>query len=320
MRPPLISIASKIAPNNGSMTLKRASEAAKAAGYPAARGREILALVEAVKVRRLWRYPISVGVRTRAREADSREELGRRFSKPLEKRIQSFRKEEIRDKILDSKLRTHEVKVNFGKPKAFVSVEEDRTIYKGRFKGYPHRTYTLEVTVPKDWRLRVQKKGLAVLDGLFTLDAEFVESELDVEVFKAYWLEAGRGYSVNLIRGYIAKSKYRWFSYHGDSAEKAKAGLARKIRAEGSCPYGSECVSVATLAQALGRKAVTWADTKRVGACRSGVISRLHRVGIDPNRKSVPANLVYEAYKREPAPEVRAILLAAATRQEIELA
>ena len=58
-------------------------------------------------------------------------------------------------------------------------------------------------TVKRDWLSRVERAGLATLDGLLTLDAERVDDGL----WKAVWVEQSTGFSLRAERGYIALNR-----------------------------------------------------------------------------------------------------------------
>jgi hypothetical protein len=80
-----------------------------------------------------------------------------------------------------------------------------------------------------------ERRGLAVLNGMMTLDAILVGVEAnDVRLLYATWAAQGRGNSINVVNGFIAISN--GVSYHADIAESALSGLKRKIsRAQPSC-------------------------------------------------------------------------------------
>ena len=59
------------------------------------------------------------------------------------------------------------------------------------------------LTVRRDWLSRVERAGLATLDGLLTLDAERVDDGL----WKAVWVEQSTGFGLRAERGYIARNR-----------------------------------------------------------------------------------------------------------------
>lgn len=167
------------------------------------------------------------------------------------------------------------------------------------------------VTVPADWRLRVQRRRLANIDGMLTLDAAPMDgAPAGVELFAAVWLVQGRGYAITAARGYIARSGS--LSYHADSADAALAGLRKKIKAaEWSATLRAADLS-ALMARLPAGLLVRVADAKAIGACDYGIRSWCHATGLPYETGSAPIADVYAAYQREPRPEARAAMLHAA--------
>lgn len=96
----------------------------------------------------------------------------------------------------------------------------DWNVYRGAYKGWKATGVTKRITIGRDWYRAVYKQGLAVIDGLLTLDARSVSSPIDgVSVYAAVWVEQKRGYSVGLKCGYIALSGE--VSYHAETLDKA---------------------------------------------------------------------------------------------------
>jgi len=60
------------------------------------------------------------------------------------------------------------------------------------------------ISVPVDWRETVESAGIAVVHGNLTLRAEFVEQVETIKVYKATWVEQGRGFDLNDVSGHIA--------------------------------------------------------------------------------------------------------------------
>lgn len=89
---------------------------------------------------------------------------------------------------------------------------------------------TFTITVSRLWQSRVQARGLAVVDGCPTLDAEPIDLlRRDIEVFAARWVVRRRSFAATLADGYIARAGA--IACHADSLSGAIARLRRKRRA-----------------------------------------------------------------------------------------
>lgn len=181
----------------------------------------------------------------------------------------------------------------------------DWNLYRGAQKGRPARVQDTTITVPADWRVRVQRRGLAVVDGMMTLDAAIVEST-GCELFAATWLEQGRGTAVTQRRGYIARAGGQ--TYHGATADLAMTGLARKARAA-AISAALASADLNTLVNDHRHMIVRISDARAIGACEYGIRSWCHAVGIDYAAGQASLEVVYAAYTREPRPEARATIL-----------
>lgn len=82
------------------------------------------------------------------------------------------------------------------------------------------------ITVPTDWRARVLKHGLANVDGFLTLTAQPLAAPRCLELFRATWAERGRGYAVNVRRGFIAR--HGEVAFHAETIQAALDGARRK--------------------------------------------------------------------------------------------
>lgn len=106
---------------------------------------------------------------------------------------------------------------------------DDWNVYAKSYRHAPARCLDTVVTVRLRWRTRVERRGLAVLNGMMTLDAILVGVEAnDVRLLYATWAAQGRGNSINVVNGFIAISN--GVSYHADTAERTLLGLWRKVR------------------------------------------------------------------------------------------
>lgn len=195
----------------------------------------------------------------------------------------------------------------------------NRDTYRGRFKGWAATEDHHYITVPADWRTRVQARGLADLSGLFTLDAQALETPAPegVVVYRATWAAQGRGYSVTTHRGYIAHHADDGAHFHADTAAGALAGLTRKMgrRAlEIAAPTATSDFAEWARARAAKGARVRVSDARRIGACEYGIRSWCHRVGLPYEAGSAPIGSVIAAYIQEPQREARGAILEALKR------
>lgn len=74
----------------------------------------------------------------------------------------------------------NESKVNYT-----VTMRQNRDTFAGAFKGWSANEDHHAIYVPRDWRLRVERRGLAELGGMMTLDAHLMMPDGDVLVYAA---------------------------------------------------------------------------------------------------------------------------------------
>lgn len=170
----------------------------------------------------------------------------------------------------------------------------DHDIYRGAHRGRPCRVQDTTITVPANWHKTVFAAGLAGLDGLVTLSAE----QLAPNIYKAAWLEQGRGSSLRLVHGWIAATRLpnnMQLSYHStDSAEQAREGLAKKY-AKWLQQNGSASTDSAFFKAALknDKTTVTVRHAQRFGLCLPGIRAWLANTDLDPDGKA-PLSAVAE--------------------------
>jgi len=169
--------------------------------------------------------------------------------------------------------------------------------------------------VRSNWIQAVHARGLAVCDGMLTLDARPVQG-IGPELYEAAWVEQGRGVALNLVRGYLARVGQ--ITYHARTARAALDGVQRKA---GMKPVRRKgVVDLDRLVRRHGDLPVYWSDREGI-ACVSGSRSWCHAVGVDPEQTTV-ADLV-QGYKLRPMPEVlqviRRVVRDRANRQPLDL-
>lgn len=189
-------------------------------------------------------------------------------------------------------------------------------VYRGAYKGWGANVDLHKIRVPADWRIRVERKGLAVLGGLMTLDALPMEAPAGIELYAAAWARQGRGYAVKTDRGFIAVAGGD--SFHSDTAEGAISGLRRKGR---SAPARAAVIAdmksaVEAFITKYARCAidVSLDDARKSGSCEYGIRSWCASVGIDIVRAQVPMAELLEGFRRMPQTEVRRAVLSAVRR------
>jgi hypothetical protein len=192
-----------------------------------------------------------------------------------------------------------------------------RSYYTGQKSGkWAIQATDTTITVPTDWRLRVQAKGLAHCDGLMTLDAAPMEAH-GCELFAATWARRTGAKNVATDKGYIARAD--GVSYHGATADQALSGLAKKRR-ELALSIRLDAADLGDLVAKLASVRVSVGDARATGACEYGIRSWCAAVGLDFEAGSATLAEVYAAYQREPRPEARATLLRVLRRQRTAIA
>ena len=164
-----------------------------------------------------------------------------------------------------------------------------------------------EICVPKDWRLRVQKRGLAILGGMLTLDAIPMISPHGIELYAAVWVTQSRGYSVKVYRGYIALAFNE--SFHGETVEIAISGLKNKCKRLQNLFGNLEDIKAPVdlfVEKYSGIEInVSLEDARASGNCEYGIRSWCESVGIDTARMQIPMSELLSAFRRLPLIEVR---------------
>ena len=86
-------------------------------------------------------------------------------------------------------------------------------------------------TVQNGWNIHVAKRGLSRVDGMPTLAALPVDTETPgEEIFRAKWLEKGRGFSAHVRAGYIVRRviESRTYTAHASSIGTARSLITRQ--------------------------------------------------------------------------------------------
>lgn len=174
------------------------------------------------------------------------------------------------------------------------------------------------ITVPAEWRVRVQRRGLAIVDGMMTLDAAPLEAH-GCELFAATFARRTGAKGVKVERGYIARADA--ITYHAATADQAISGIAKKRR-ELALTARLNAADLGALVARCPSARVSVGDARATGACVYGIRSWCAAVGLpvvyedatDTLTGSATLSEVYTAYQREPRPEARATLIRALRR------
>ncbi len=196
------------------------------------------------------------------------------------------------------------------------SLGQNYDVYRGAYKGWSANVDLHQICVPADWRLRVERKGLALLSGLMTLDALQIEAPAGIELYAAVWASQGRGYAVRTERGFIAVAGSD--SFHSDTTDGAISGLLRKGRSA-----STRAATIADMKSAVDAFIAKYTsydidvsldDARRSGSCEYGIRSWCAYVGIDIRRAQVPMVELLEGFSCMPQIEVRRAVLSAVKR------
>lgn len=187
--------------------------------------------------------------------------------------------------------------------------------YKGAWSRAAKTAINVNVVLPRAWMRRVYNRGLQIVGGLLTLDAQPLDcKEPGVEVFAAKWAEQGRGKTVKVQNGFIARSGS--LSFHGATYRSALTGLRRKMELSESPDAAS-----ARAEKAVNAFCKRWAkadflvsvdDARETGACEFGIKSwcLANELPYDLGRAHISD--VIAAYRKAPLPEARLAILHAA--------
>jgi hypothetical protein len=203
-----------------------------------------------------------------------------------------------------------DVHVTFGAAAITIYKTANRDVYRGRFRGWAATELAVRVQVPREWLRTVERRGLAMVDGLLTLEARHLDRVGDVDLYAAAWVERGRGYSATIERGVLAISGE--VSYHGADAAGALRGIVRK---RAGVPVAPPRLPVRRYPDLR----VSLADVRQVGACESGIRSWCHATGMSDalDRGWATVAELAPAYERMPARELRAAVMLAARSQVV---
>ena len=202
-----------------------------------------------------------------------------------------------------------------------VTMGQNRDTYAGAYKGWSASEDHHAITVPKDWRVRVERKGLANLGGMMTLDAHPLVPDGDVLVYAATWARQGRGFDVKVDHGYIAMLCREHF--HAETAQAAIKGVRRKVKSIGAPARTAVSPYALTVDAFVSRYAkrdvmVSVSDAQESGSCDFGIRSWCEFVGVDYDDGDAPLAHILEGFRMRPQEEVRRAVLYALRRHRAE--
>lgn len=193
--------------------------------------------------------------------------------------------------------------------------------YSGRKSRYAKTAINVGITVPHRYLSRVVKRGLAVVDGMMTLDAQPMDcKEPGIEVFRARWVEQGVGKTLKTIDGFIARTTDRRMAFHGKTYGSALTGLRRKqhlAEQPESAADRAEKIIKAFVSRWKGKDfEVSVQDAKDTGSCDYGIRSWCHAHDLPYSEGKAHISAVIEAYRKSPLPEARRAILHAWSRHQ----
>lgn len=199
-----------------------------------------------------------------------------------------------------------------------VSMSSNRDTYRGAFKGWAANEDHHLIHIPRDWLVRVQGRGLAMLGGMLTLDLHPLEAAGEVCVYAATWARQGRGYEVHVDRGFIATLLGE--HYHAETAESAIVGVRRKAKIASRRPVAARFEPYEATVEAFEERykrihlVVTLADARDTGSCEFGIRSWCESVGLSYEEGNAPLQQVLQGFRTLPQVEVRRAVVHAVRR------
>jgi hypothetical protein len=146
-------------------------------------------------------------------------------------------------------------------------------------------------------------------------------SDGDVQIYAATWARQGRGYDVQVDRGFIAAKGNEHF--HADTAQAAVKGVLRKANLAGgpvrtaSSPY--DLTVDAFVKRYAGRgSSVSVTDAAESGSCDFGIRSWCQCVGLDYEAGEASMEQVLNGFRLRPQEEVRRAVVHAVRRHRAE--
>jgi hypothetical protein len=135
-----------------------------------------------------------------------------------------------------------------------------------------------DVRLGADWLAAVYGAGLAVVDGMFTLEARRrSDVHAGEEAWTATWVEQGAGFGLKNVHGFILRRD--GLTVHGSTMRAARATWTRRAaaRATEAAAQAAEVESDDQFAARLVGVVVSIADSRAAGNCGSGTADWIAR-------------------------------------------
>jgi len=263
------------------------------------------------------------------REAIQRGLIPRKpLAERLESRIMKSVHQAYKDSMLDLSVAGKETWriITTTLPEHVAAKAETYKDWNDRYSGHYSRRYAktaikVSITVPHRYLSRVVKRGLSVVDGMMTLDAQPMEcKDPGIEVFRAIWVEQGVGKTLKNIDGFIARTADRRMAFHGKTYSSAMKGLRRKQRLaehpESSADRAERAIK-SFVSRWKGKDfEVSVQDAKDTGSCDYGIRSWCYVHDLPYIEGKAHISAVIDAYRKSPLPEARRAILHAWSRHQ----
>lgn len=180
---------------------------------------------------------------------------------------------------------------------ASTSQETDRTVYRGAWKGWEATIYEHYIgAAPGAVSGRYHSLGIQVVDGMVTVAASRISAPAGAEVYRAVWIEQGRGCELRTGRGYIAVARHEngtvAAAVHGATIRASLATLRRRLASgENHAPVAvqiARTIAAERLYDAVQRAVqvapsapVSVAMARAMGYCVEGIRHYCRRANLD---------------------------------------
>jgi hypothetical protein len=141
--------------------------------------------------------------------------------------------------------------------------------------GFGVNCSTHALSVRRNWLESVYARGVAVVDGLLTLDAQPTDSP---DTLRALWVEQSRGTSLVSSWGYLVRAEGGPWVHSATERGCAKAQRDSAARIES---YQRQQSSERAELEAAAYLTITLADARAAGLCESGIRDWCGKRGIE---------------------------------------
>lgn len=171
-----------------------------------------------------------------------------------------------------------------------ISVSIETTYRNGKYSKAWHRQYggakelVQTIFLPVDSLYELAKQNLLCVDGINNSRADLVLTENGINIYSVSTFTIKRGGKLLEQDMYLAQSADKSLSYHADTAEKAKKGLAKKAKA----------INQKDKELSLTMDSYITANTYRkiTGACKEGVNLFINQHALTETKKIKVSDLL----------------------------